>query len=158
MQEYQVPKEKASVLIEMPPHAPESRFIFLSTYAQSHHGAETPADIFNMPDVFVPLFREDGDVVLARRDSITWVMVGEPQRTEWYYYEIRAGVPEAAIHLEFDTGAHLDGRIALIGPAGGQRVLDVVNRADGFLHLERDDELFLVNLKRVLAITLKEQP
>ena len=157
MQEYQVPKEKASVLIEMPPHEPETRFVFLSPFAQSHHGAETPSDIFNVPHAFIPLFREGGDAVLARHDAITWVMIGEPQRTEWYYYQARAGVPDAAIHLEFDTGTHLDGKVALVGPAGGQRVLDIVNREEGFLHVERDDELFLVNLKRVVSITMKEQ-
>jgi len=156
MQGYQVPKGKASVLIEMPPHEPETRFIFLSPSAQSHHGAETPADIFNASRGFIPLYREGGDVLLARHDAITWVMVGEPQRTEWYYYEIRAGVPDAAVHLEFETGTHLDGRIALVGPMGGQRVLDIVNRQEGFLHLERDEELFLVNLKRVVSITFQE--
>jgi len=157
MQEYQVPKEKASVLIEMPPHEPEPRLIFLSSFAQNHHGAETPSDIFNVPQAYIPLFREGGDVLLARHDAITWVMVGDPRRAEWHYYEIRAGAPDAAVHLEFDTGGHIDGLIALVGPAGGRRVLDIVNREDGFLHVERDDELFLVNLKRVISITLKEQ-
>jgi hypothetical protein len=154
MQEYRVPKDKASVLVEVPPHPPEPRFIFLSAFAQSHHGAETPADIFNVPQAFIPLFREGGEVVLARHDAITWVMIGEPRRTEWYYYETRAGVPDAAIHIEFDTGAHLDGVIARIGPVGAQRVIDIVNREEGFLHVERDEELFLVNLKRVVSITL----
>jgi len=156
MQEYQVPKGKASVLIEIPPREPETRFIFLAPFAQSHHGAETPSDIFNASQGFIPLYREGGEVLLARHDGITWVMIGQPQQTEWYYYQTRAGVPDAAVHLEFDTGTHLDGRIALVGPAGGQRVLDIINRQEGFLHLERDDELFLVNLKRVITITLQE--
>ncbi len=157
MQDYQVPKEKAAVLIEMPPHEPEARFVFLAPFSQSHYGVETPSDIFNEPQAFIPLFREGGEVLLARRDAITWVMVGEPQRTEWHYYETRAGVADTAVHLEFDTGGHIDGRIALLGPAGAQRVLDIVNHQEGFVHVERDDELFLVNLKRIVSITLKEQ-
>ena len=157
MDQYQVPKEKASVLVEMPPHPPEPRIIFLSPVAENHHGAETPADIFNVAQDFIPLFREGGGAVLARNSAITWVMIGEPQRTEWYYYETRVGVPDIAVHLEFDTGTHLDGLIALVGPSSGRRVLDIINRQDGFLHLERDDELFLVNLKRVISITMKEQ-
>jgi hypothetical protein len=157
MQGYQVPKKKASVLIEMPPHKPETRFVFLSPFAQTHHGAETPSDIFNVSQAFIPLIREGGDVMLARHDAITWVMVGEPQRTEWFYFETRVGVPDTAVHLELDTGGHIDGRVALFGPAGGQRMLDIVNRHEGFLHVERGDELFLVNLKRVISITLKEQ-
>lgn len=156
MSDYRVPKEKAAVLVELPPHPPEPRFIFLSPFAQSHHGAETPSDIFNIPQAFIPLFRESGDAVLARHDAITWVMVSEPRRTEWYYYEARTGAPDTGVHLEFDTGAHLDGRVALVGPVGGQRVQDIVNRDEGFLHLERDDELFLVNLKRVVSIAIKE--
>lgn len=155
MEEYRVPKERASVLVELPPHPPEPRYIFLAPFAQSHHGAETPSDIFNFPQAYIPLFREGGDVVLARHDAITWVMVGDPRRTEWYYYDARAGIPDAGVHIEFDTGAHLDGRIALIGPVGGQRVIDIVNREEGFLHVEREDELFLVNLRRVVSITLK---
>jgi hypothetical protein len=157
MADYRVPKEKAAVLVEVPPHPPEPRFVFLAPFAQSHHGAETPSDIFNVKQAFIPLFREGGEAVLARHDGITWVMVSEPRRTEWYYYEASTGVPSAGVHLEFDTGAHLDGRVALIGPVGGQRVLDIVNRDEDFLHVERADELFLVNLKRVVSITIKEQ-
>jgi hypothetical protein len=156
MSDYRVPKDQAAVLVEIPPHAPEPRFVFLSSFAQSHHGAETPSDIFNVPQAFIPLFREGGEVVLARHDAISWVMVGDPRRTEWYYYEARAGATEAMVHLEFDTGGHLDGTVAQIGPVGGQRVLDIVNREEGFLHVERGDELFLVNLKRVVSITIKE--
>ena len=154
MQQFQVPKERASVLVEIPPRTPEARFIFLAPFAQGHLGAETPLDIFNAPEPFVPLFREDGEPVLARRDAITWVMVGDPQRAEWYYYESRAGVADAPVHIEFDTGSHLDGRVALVGPAGSRRVIDVVNRNGGFLHLERGEDLFLVNLRRVASITI----
>ncbi len=157
MQDYQVPKERAAVLIEMPPHPPEPRFIFLSACAQNHQGTETPSDIFNVQQAFLPLFREEGDAILARHDAITWVMVGEPRRTEWRYFEARTGAPDVAVLFEFDTGTRLDGRIALVGPVGSQRVLDVINREEGFLHVERDDELFLVNLKRVVSITIKGQ-
>jgi hypothetical protein len=157
MDEYRVPKEKVSILVEIPPHAPENRFVFLSSCAQSHQGAETPADVFNVPQAFIPLIREEGDGVLARRNAITWVLVGDPARTEWYYYETRNGSPTARVRLQFDTGTFLEGTIALIGPAGSQRVIDLVNRNEDFLHLERDEELFLVNLARVVAITVGEQ-
>jgi hypothetical protein len=157
MQGFQVPKVQASVFVEIPPRPPETRFVFLGPFAQGHRGAETPSDIFNAAEPFVPLFRDDGDTVLTRREAITWVMVGDPQRAEWYYYETRAGAEEEQVHVTFDTGTHLEGRIALVGPVGGQRVLDVVNRDRGFLHLERGDELLLVNLKRVVSITIKEQ-
>lgn len=157
MHSYRVPKEQASVLVEIPPHPPETRLVFLAPFAHGHSGMETPSDIFSVPQPFIPLFRQGGEAVLVRRSAIIWAMVGDPRRAEWFYFETRAGVPEAAVHVEFDTGAHLDGRIALAGPMGSQRVLDVINRLGGFLHVERGDELFLVNLERVAAITLVEQ-
>jgi hypothetical protein len=154
MQRFQVPKAKASVLVEIPPRPPEPRHVFLAPYAQGHRGPENPSDIFNEPQTFVPLFRDDGLTALARREAITWIMIGDPQRTEWYYYQTREGAPEAQIHIEFDTGSHLDGRVALLGPEAGRRLIDVVNRSDGFLHVERGEELFLVNLRRVASITI----
>lgn len=156
MEEYRVPKEQASVLINLPPHPPQARHIFLSSFAQTHHGAETPSDVFNIHQAYIPLYREGGDLVLARHDAIVWVMVSEPRRTEWYYFESRAGVPDAGVHIEFEDRSHLDGRVALIGPVGGQRILDILNRVEGFLHVERDEELFLVNLRRVVSFTLQD--
>lgn len=152
MQEYRVPKKNASVIVDLPPHEPETRYLFLSEFAQNHQGAETASDVIGVPQTFLPLFRADGQIVLARRDAIVWVLIGEPRKVEWYYFEERTGVPDAGVHIEFDNGSHLDGRIALIGPTGAQRVLDVVNKAAGFIHVERDDELFLVNLGRVATI------
>lgn len=154
MRQFHVPKERASVFVEIPPRPPETRFVFLAPHAQGHRGAEMPSDIFNAPDTFIPLFRDDGDTVLARRDAITWIMVGDPQRAEWYYYETRAGAEEARVHIEFDTGSHLEGEVALLGPEGSRRVIDVVNRNGDFLHVQRDGELFLVNLRRVASITI----
>ncbi|HWR97126.1 MAG TPA: hypothetical protein VN317_01770 [Candidatus Methanoperedens sp.] len=154
MEDFQVPKDKASVLVEIPPRPPVPRHVFLAPFAQGHRGAEAPSDILNAAQTFVPLFDDDGNTVLARRAAITWIMVGDPRRTEWYYYELRAGAPETPVHIEFDTGSHLDGRVALLGPEGGRRVIDVVNRSSYFLHLERDEELFLVNLRRVASITI----
>ncbi len=155
MRDFRVPKEKAAVLVAAPPHEPESRYIFLAPFAQSHHGAETPSDIFGVEQAFIPLFRRDGSVVLARREAIAWVEVSDPLRREWYYYESRQGIPDAAVRVEFDDGSHLEGRVALLGPVGSQRVVDLVNRTEGFLHLERGEDLLLVNLRRVIAITTR---
>ena len=44
---YTVPKEKALVLIKMPPSSPEWKTIFLSACAACHYGQETVSDLFN---------------------------------------------------------------------------------------------------------------
>lgn len=157
MNEFRVPKERASVLVTIPPRPPTEMFLFLSPFSQSHQGPETPADLFNEPEPFIPLFRDSGEVALARRDTIAWVQVADPRRWERHYYETRTGAPEARVRLEFDGGSILEGAIALLAPSGSRRVADVMNRLEGFLHLERGDDLFLVNPRRVTLVTVKEE-
>jgi hypothetical protein len=81
-----------------------SRFIFLP-FAQAITGRK-PTDIFNEPQAFIPLLQAKPSPPDRSRGS--WSAI---RRTEWYYYR-RTGVPDAAIHLRFDTGSHLDGRVA----------------------------------------------
>lgn len=156
MQEYKVPKKKTSVLVEIPPYPAGRWFIFLSPFAQHHQGAETAYDIFNTDQRFIPLFNETGSLVLVRRDSVAWVQVGDPLATEWVFYGTLMDAPQASVHIQFTDGTSLDGKISLIGPVGGQRAIDVVNREEGFIHLQQGDDLFLVNLKCVASITMQE--
>jgi len=119
-----------------------------------HTGMETAIGHLHVPQAFIPLFpsrRRRGP--RAPGTPLTWVMVGDPRRSEWFYFETRADVPTAAIHIEFATGTHLDGRIPWPGRwAAGACSMSSTAR-EGFLHVERDDELFLVNLERVTSIT-----
>jgi hypothetical protein len=157
MEDYKVPKKKTSVLVEIPPHPAGLWFIFLSAFAQHHQGAETASDIFNTDQRFIPLFSEGGSLVLARRDSISWVQISEPATAEWRYFGTRMDAPQAGVRVDFNDGTSLEGRIALIGPLGSQRAIDVVNREEGFIHLERGEDLFLVNLRCVASITMREE-
>ncbi len=154
---YKVPKEGAVIEIKIPPLAPERKTIFLSSCAGSHGGKETVSDILNTPRAFLPLLDGPGALTLARREAIHWVRVEDPERVEWYYYETRQGSPCARVRFGFDDGDAQEGVVYAAGPAGEQRIQDVVNRKEEFLHLDAGTGLYLVNLRQVARIMVLER-
>ena len=154
---YKVPKERAVIEIKVPPLARERKEIFLSSCAASHQGSETVSDIFNAPGSFLPLLDEHLGVTLIRREAVHWVRIEEPERVEWYYYEIRQGSPHTRSSFGFEDGEVLEGTVFAVGPAGEQRVQDVVNRQEQFLHLDTDTGLYLINLRQVARVIVLEK-
>ncbi len=154
---YKVPKEKALILIRIPPASPEWKTVFISTCAEAHRGQETISDLINAPRNFIPVLGEPGGISLVRRNAIRWIQIQDPERFEWYYYEVRAGAPQATARVTFPDGEVFEGKVYSIGPAGEQRVQDLVNREEDFLHLDTPNGLYLVNLKHVSAITVREE-
>jgi len=154
---FRIPKEPAKVLICLPPDPPEPRLIFLSTMAENHAGPETVSDLLHRPKRFLPLVEEGDGVSLIRKASLRWIRIEDPARDEWHYLEERAGAPGARVRLEFAQGVPLEGVVYALTPPGEQRILDVVNLEAGFLHLEADQGLFLVNLDHVTRIGVTEE-
>jgi hypothetical protein len=155
---YKVPKEKILVQLKIPPSAPLWHTVFLSSCAKNHRGQETISDLFNTPSAFLPLQREDGVITVIRRDSIRWIKVKDAEKSEWYYYEVREGAPQSRVRFEFDDGETLEGSVYCIGPAGEQRILDVVNKPGPFLQLETGMSLYLVNISHISIISFVEEP
>ena len=154
---YRVPKEKALILVRIPPAPPEWKTVFISTCAEAHQGQETISDLISASRSFLPLLGDGDGISLVRRDAVRWIQIQEPERFEWYYYEVRAGAPEATARVTFPDGEVIEGKVFAVGPAGEQRVQDLVNREKDFLHLESPAGLFLLNLKHVSTITVREE-
>ncbi len=152
MDGYRVPKEQAKVLLSAPPSAPEERYVFLSECAEHHQGEETLSDLLARPKRFLPFRDGGGRAVLVRKAAIEWMLIRDPERVEWVFYQNRQGVPSEAVRLEFSNGRELAGSIFAIAPEGRRRVQDLVNDAEGWLHLEAEEGLYLVNLEHVVAI------
>ena len=155
---YRVPKDKALVLIKVPPSPPEWKTVFISSCAETHQGGETVSDLFNMDRNFLPLLDEQTGIMLVRRRCIRWLRIEEPEKKEWHYYEIRQGAPQSIVRVNYADGEFLEGKVYAIGPAGEQRVQDIINREEIFLPLDTDSGLFLVNLTLVSSITVREVP
>ena len=154
---YKVPKDRVLVLVKVPPTPPEWKTVFISSCAETHRGRETVSDLFNTPRKFFPLLDEREGIVLVRRGAIRWVRIEDPENSEWYYYEVRQGAPRSTVRCSFDDGEVLEGTLFAIGPAGEQRVQDIVNRDEGFVHLEVGSDVFLVNIGQITAVTVREE-
>jgi hypothetical protein len=151
---FKVPKSPARVLLDVPPDPPAEGKIYLSDLAEKHRGRETVYDVLEEPGRFVPVVRADGEFALVSKRAIRWVKVLEPAEAEWLYLEERDDAPRLQVWCEFPEGDRLEGTLYAVTPEGMQRAQDVVNGERGFLHLEAEDGLYLVNLALVKTIGL----
>lgn len=157
MDEYKVPKDQAKVVVRLRALKPVEGVIFLSSTAEHHRGQEMLSDYFLRDKTFLPLKENGGVSVLVRKEAIYWVRVADPGEVEWLYYEEKQGVPRQRICCQFPDGEALEGYIYAIAPEGRRRVSDLVNQCQGFMHLECDDTLYLVNLNHVTTVRIVEE-
>jgi hypothetical protein len=157
METYRVPKEKMTVLLRVPPEPPEEKTLFLSPFADTHQGRETLSDLLLRNERFLPVLEQDSLLLLVQKSRIQWIEVYQPEHAEWYYYQMREGTPKAKILVEFTTGETMEGFIHALTPEGERRVSDIVNRSEGFLHLETREGLYLVNLSKVNTVKILEE-
>jgi hypothetical protein len=155
--EFKVPKDQAKVVVKLPPQEPLEGIVFLSSFAEHHRGQEMLSDYFARDKTFLPLKENGGVSVLIRKEAIHWARVAEPQEVEWLFYEESQGVSRQRICCQFSDGETLEGFIYAIAPEGHRRVSDLVNQSQGFLHLECDDALYLVNLSHVTTVRIVEE-
>lgn len=157
METYQVPKERAKIILFTPPYEAIEAAVFLSPYAEHHRGQETVADLFRASAPFLPIHDADGRPVLVRKKGVRWVKVADAEHVEWVYFELKAGAPRTTVRMEFEDGTAVVGDIYATTPEGHQRVSDVVNLTGPFLHVEAKDAVYLVNLGHVSAIRIVEE-
>ncbi len=156
MTDYKVPKERAKVLLFIPPDSPQEGSLYLSPNAAGHLGKEMVSDILRGLSQFCPVLGEWDELVLVRKDAIRYIMVIEPEKVEWKYFEEMAGAPALRISFSFFDDERMEGTIYATGPEGERRVLDVINSQEGFLPVETGDGFFLVNLKQVKSVRILE--
>lgn len=155
---YQVPKDQAKVLLDLPPGEPQEAVLFLASDAEHHRGQETVSDLFRNSSPFLPLKTGEGQALLVRKKAVRSLRIAEPERVEWTYFEMREGAPKRRVRFFFGEGSELEGYIFATTPIGHQRVSDVINLTGPFIHLEADDGVYLVNLGYVNSIRIVEEP
>jgi hypothetical protein len=154
---YKIPKNRVRVVVRLGAAPPVDGLLFLSAFAQSHQGSETVFDLIEYPGDFLPLLRGAGNMYLVRKDRLRWLRIDDPKTSEWFHYQTSEGLPLHRVSFRFDARESLEGTIVADGPVGVQRVLDVINRREGFIHVEGPDGLYLVNLRQVAHIRIIEE-
>jgi hypothetical protein len=153
---YQVPKDLAKVLLDLPPDPAREVVLFLSPNAEHHRGQETVSDLFRNTSPFLPLRTAEGQSLLVRKKAVRSLRIAEAERVEWTYFELREGAPKRCVRLRFGDLTELEGFIYATTPEGHQRVSDVINLTGPFIHLEAEEGLHLVNLGHVSSIRTVE--
>jgi len=156
MDEYKVPKERAKVLLFIPPNPPQECAFYLSPNAENHRGREMVSDILRGTKTFFPILGEWDELILLRKETVRYIKVLEPETIEWLFYEERVGAPAFLIECIFTDDQRIEGRVYATGPEGERRVSDIVNNQEGFLPLEVEDGLYLVNLTHVERVKILE--
>ena len=157
LESFQVPKDQATVVMELPPDVPARVVIFLSPFAEHHRGQETVSDLFRNSSPFLPVRNAEGKSVLVRKKAVRAMKILEPERVEWLYFEMRDGAPRYRISVSFYDGLDMEGYIVATTPVGHQRVSDVVNLTGPFIHIEAEDGVYLLNLAHVGTIRIVEE-
>lgn len=158
MTTYQVPKDQAKVLLDLPPGEAQEVILFLSPDAEHHRGQETVSDLFRNTSPFLPIKTVEGQALLVRKKAVRSMRIAEPERVEWTYFELRENAPKRRIRLCFGDDSELEGFIFATTPEGHRRVSDVINLTGPFIHVEADDGVYLVNLGYVNSIRIVEEP
>ncbi len=157
MDEYKVPKQRASVTVHLPPRPPEDATVFLSAVTSPHGGPESVHELLTRDEPFLPMVLASRGFSLVRKGAIRWLRVEDAAQIEGRYFELGAAAPSSRIRCHFPDGETLEGTIRALTPPGEQRVLDVVNLSDGFLHVESPSGLYLANLAHLVTIEVLEE-
>ena len=125
--------------------------IFVPASSSLHDGPMRAEEWLNAAGAFFPVLPDDADtsVILNKGEVLTLSVPGEPERPAEEHVDVErrvlveCGARELRGHLHIDMPSH------------HSRVLDYLNRPEGFLPLHDGDRLHLVqkqNITRVVEI------
>ena len=107
---------------------------------------------------FIPV-QEGGDVWFIQRSRICWIKLALLAAVDELDREVEQS-DEAVVTdvvLEFVDGSSVRGVLRYLQPESTRRVGDYIERSEGFIPVRTEDDLYLVNLDRVVRLLLEEQ-
>lgn len=148
MSEYRIEKVRQRVTITLAGGAVLTGDIFLQPTARYRTGPQDPLELFNEPELFLPL-AIDGDAnVLVSKEQVSRVQFArEAADTEL------DGVPGADVEITFADGATVSGELRFEGRTGRPRLLDFLNNDhQSFLTLRSPADVWLVNRRQIAQV------
>lgn len=153
---YQVPKRRARMRIRTTAGGEEWLQVFLGALAETHQGPERPADVFNAGRPFVVVQDDHGRTSFIRCDDVWTVSITEQVDFE---EELAGADPligdldsEARLAVTLEDGSGLEGRVRYQLPDANGRVLDFLNEDTAFLTLFQEEQILLVNKRRIVRV------
>lgn len=119
--------------------------------APSHSGSETPGDVLNRPEAFLPLTLPGERVVFVGKDQLLIVTVHPEEQVE--DPDRRSAARSVGLRIELVSGETFEGMLALELPPNRPRALDYLNQAPGFFPLRAGDAIRYINRRYVRLAT-----
>jgi hypothetical protein len=147
MDEYKIEKSLSPVKVFFLDGTIEEGSVYLSLHAAGHEGRETVSDVLNHKDQFIPINFKKEQIRLINKAHI--IMMSFPQFKE----NMENSLPcyAADVEINLDNKTQKNGIFAFQLPKHLTRVKDFLNRADAFVELRIDNEIYLINKDHILS-------
>ena len=157
MSDYKVEKDRFPVKLFFTDGATEEGQIYLSLRAAHHEGHESPQDLLNQQDVFLPVHFPEGPTRLVNKDHLLMVSFpsGEEEEEEEEQESFVSSVYEVILHLT--NHLQLEGKFVFLLPTHSSRVKDYLNQPQPFVSLRKEGEAYLINRKHIIAVQEKQR-
>lgn len=153
MDELRVPKRRVAAEVHLAGGPPRRVTLFLAEAAVHHAGPESPGDLLNGTDEFVPAYDEAAQAMsFLHRGAVSVVRLAralDPGDAEALTLPTEH---EVQVHLT--DGTLLAGLVSFLRPPDSARLVDFLNEASPFFRLLEADAVALVNKRHVARVTL----
>ncbi len=151
MSAFQLPRSAVAARLTLSQGRPQVGTIFLAARVPQHDGPETPLEMLNRPDPFLP-FRptEDDEVLLVSKGQIVTLSVEHGPITD---PDRLSAAKELRLELVLSNGTTIAGHARVELPEEHSRTLDYLNAsAAPFFALSNHDSTHYVNRSHVLYV------
>jgi hypothetical protein len=152
MNRYRVPKRRVPVRFTLPHQPEECAHLFLGELAETHTGPERPSDVLNRPEVFIALQTGSGGVEVLCRDALSFLAVAAELENDPEQPPDPGDETRVQLSIEMDDGREVEGVARYRLPESARRLQDFLNQQDGFVRLECQQEVLLVNKRRIQRV------
>lgn len=146
---FQLPHAAVAARLTLSQGRPQAGTVFLAARVPQHDGPETPLEMLNRPDPFLP-FRptDDGAVLLVARAQIVTLTVDHGPITD---PDRLSAAKELRLELVLSNGTTIAGHARVELPEQHSRTLDYLNSsAAPFFALSNHESTHYVNRAHVL--------
>ncbi len=149
MSEFRIEKLRRRVAIDLVGGARLDGDVFLQQSARYRSGPQSPAELFNEPDPFVPIATSDADFVLVAKAQVLRVQFA-PDAADTDDREVEG----VAVEIVLADGSFANGELRLEMRAERPRLLDFLNADDreSFLTLRSAADVLLINRRQIAQV------
>ncbi len=143
---YQIEKLEFPVTLFLAGGQVREGVIFLNLHSANHPGPQSPIELFNEAESFIPFRKEEEFFSLVNKKALSHARFEPAESCEYVFGD------RVSVRINFFGGEILQGTITLEAPAGRNRLKDFLNYHRGFFLLDCGEAHYLVNPAQICEI------